>query len=99
MKILGIETSCDETAASIVSEEGVLSDVVWSQKEHVHFGGVVPEIASRAHIEKLVTTVRSALKNANIDKPDAVAATAGPGPWGDTAPCSRDKWSAPAAAP
>ncbi|MGC6508251.1 MAG: tRNA (adenosine(37)-N6)-threonylcarbamoyltransferase complex transferase subunit TsaD [Myxococcota bacterium] len=82
MKILGIETSCDETAASIVSDKGVLSDVIWSQQEHVQFGGVVPEIASRAHIEKLVTTVRSALKKAKIEQPDAVAATAGPGLMG-----------------
>lgn len=79
MNILGIETSCDETAASVVSDAGVLSDVVWSQIEHQRFGGVVPEIASRAHIDKLVTTVRSALKKAKVPKPDGVVATAGPG--------------------
>ena len=82
MNVLGIETSCDETAASIVDESGVRSDVVWSQQEHERFGGVVPEIASRAHIDKLVTTVRSALKKAKIERPDAVAATAGPGLMG-----------------
>lgn len=82
MNILGIETSCDETAASVVCEKSILSDVVWSQTEHEKFGGVVPEIASRAHIEKMVTTVRMALAEANVEKPDGVSVTAGPGLMG-----------------
>jgi N6-L-threonylcarbamoyladenine synthase len=77
--VLGVETSCDETAASIVGPEGVLSDVVYSQGIHAEYGGVVPELAARAHVEKLVTVVRTALAQANLERPDGVAATAGPG--------------------
>ena len=47
MNVLGIETSCDETAAAVVSGDGVLSDVIWSQSIHEDYGGVVPELASR----------------------------------------------------
>ncbi|TNE84383.1 MAG: tRNA (adenosine(37)-N6)-threonylcarbamoyltransferase complex transferase subunit TsaD [Deltaproteobacteria bacterium] len=79
MKVLGIETSCDETAASVVSAAGVLSDVVHSQEVHAEYGGVVPELASRAHVEKIGAVVRAALDKAGIERPDAVAATAGPG--------------------
>ena len=79
MKVLGIETSCDETAASVVSEDGVLSDVIWSQEIHRQFGGVVPELASRAHVEKVVSCTRAALLQARIEKPDLICATAGPG--------------------
>ena len=79
MNVLGIETSCDETAASVVGPDGVRSDVVHTQEIHIAYGGVVPELASRAHADKIVTTVRAALQRAGIDKPDAVAATAGPG--------------------
>ena len=79
MKVLGIETSCDETAAAVVSEKGVLSDVIWSQEIHKQFGGVVPELASRAHVEKVVSCTRAALEKAEIEKPDLICATAGPG--------------------
>lgn len=79
MNVLGIETSCDETAAAVVGPDGVLSDVIYTQQVHVEFGGVVPELAGRAHAEQVVSTVRAALAKANIDKPDAVAATGGPG--------------------
>jgi len=79
MNVLGIETSCDETAASVVGPNGVLSDVVHTQEVHVAYGGVVPELASRAHADKIVTTVRAALERAGIERPDAVAATSGPG--------------------
>jgi N6-L-threonylcarbamoyladenine synthase len=79
MIVLGIETSCDETAASIVGPSGVLSDVVHTQEVHKEYGGVVPELAGRAHAEKIVTTVQAALERAGVDRPDAVAATAGPG--------------------
>jgi len=79
MIVLGIETSCDETAASVVGPDGVLSDVVYTQEVHKDYGGVVPELAGRAHADKIVSTVESALERAGITKPDAVAATAGPG--------------------
>jgi N6-L-threonylcarbamoyladenine synthase len=79
MRVLGIETSCDETAASVVDASGVRSDVVHTQLVHAEFGGVVPEHAARAHAEKLPGVVRAALAEAGINRPDAVAATAGPG--------------------
>ncbi len=85
--ILGIETSCDETAAAVVwrGSDGrgkVLSDIVLSQiEEHAAFGGVVPEIAARAHVEALDGVIRAALRDASktLDDLDAVAVTAGPG--------------------
>lgn len=79
MEVLGIETSCDETAASVVGPQGVRSDVVYSQAVHAAYGGVVPELAARAHTEKVGAVVRAALDRAGLDRPDAVAATAGPG--------------------
>jgi N6-L-threonylcarbamoyladenine synthase len=82
-RILGIETSCDETAAAVVRDgHEVLSSVVSSQVDlHARFGGVVPEIASRAHVELLTPVVARALVEAGIDDDhvDAVAATVGPG--------------------
>ncbi|MDQ3145653.1 MAG: tRNA (adenosine(37)-N6)-threonylcarbamoyltransferase complex transferase subunit TsaD [Actinomycetota bacterium] len=81
--ILGIETSCDETAAAVVVDGAtVLSSVVSSQVDlHARFGGVVPEIASRAHVELLTPVVARAMVEAGIagDDVDAVAATVGPG--------------------
>lgn len=82
MLVLGIESSCDETAAAVVDEnKNLLSSVVFSQPEHVSFGGVVPEIAARAHLEKITSIVTDALSKANIgfSDLDAVAASAGPG--------------------
>lgn len=83
MKVLGIETSCDETAAAVVVDaREVLSSVVSSQVDlHARFGGVVPEIASRAHVELLTPVVAQALVEAGIDDDhvDAVGATVGPG--------------------
>ena len=87
MKVLGIETSCDETAAAVVARgtDGagiVLSDIVLSQtEEHAAFGGVVPEIAARAHVEALDGVIEAALRDADADLTaiDAIAATAGPG--------------------
>src|SRR5437762_10822549 len=81
--VLGIETSCDETAAAVVAD-GVttLSSVVSSQVDlHARFGGVVPEIASRAHVELLTPVVAEALVEAGLDGDgiDAVAVTIGPG--------------------
>ena len=82
MRVLGIESSCDETAAAIVTDDKkLLSSVVFSQSEHEIFGGVVPEIAARAHLQKVGNIVRNALDKAGIDfnDLDAVAASAGPG--------------------
>jgi len=81
--ILGIETSCDETAAAVVmGGNEILSNVVSSQIDiHARFGGVVPEVASRAHLEALIPVVDEAITSAGIDpmRIDAVAATVGPG--------------------
>ena len=84
--ILGIESSCDETAASIVQEENgqikILSNIVSSQFDiHKEFGGVVPELAARAHVEKIDLISEKAISESKIklDEIDAVAATAGPG--------------------
>ena len=83
MLILGIESSCDETAASIVSDEKhILSNIISSQiKNHERFGGVVPEIAARAHMDNIETIIDMALADANVtlDDIDGVAATCGPG--------------------
>ena len=84
--VLGIETSCDETGAGLVrmtaaGPELLGHAVASSQDEHARFGGVVPEIASRAHLEAMVPTVHAAFERAGIDRRqvDAVAVTAGPG--------------------
>ncbi len=81
--ILALETSCDETAASVVmGGNDVLSSIVSSQIEiHARFGGVVPEVASRAHMEALIPVMQSAITEAGVlpSRIDAVAATAGPG--------------------
>ena len=83
MRILGIETSCDETAAAVVSDgTQVASSVVSSQVDlHARYGGVVPEVASRAHVETLMPVVAQALVEAGVNGSDidAVAATVGPG--------------------
>ena len=79
MNVLGIETSCDETAAAVVGAQGVLSDVVHTQEVHAEYGGVVPELASRAHVEKIGVVGRAAIAEAGVGRPDAVAVTAGPG--------------------
>ena len=82
MMILGIETSCDETAAAVYSgEHGLLSNVIASQDEHIPFGGVVPEMASRAHTERILPVIGQALGDANAELVDldAIAVTSGPG--------------------
>ena len=81
MRILGIETSCDETGAAVFEDGRVISNVVLSQTVHSDFGGVVPEVASRAHIKAIVPIVRSALAEADatLGSLDAIAVTAGPG--------------------
>jgi N6-L-threonylcarbamoyladenine synthase len=81
--ILGIETSCDETAAAVVTDHGeIRSNIVASQAElHSAYGGVVPEIASRRHLELISPVIREALDRAgaSLDEIDSVAVTAGPG--------------------
>lgn len=85
MIVMGIESSCDETGVGIVElrPDGTVTlladEVASSVDQHVRFGGVVPEIASRAHLEAIVPTMRRALATAGIVKPDVVAATIGPG--------------------
>lgn len=82
--ILGIESSCDDTAAAVIHNGKVLSNVVASQKIHEEYGGVVPELASRAHQQNIVPVVHQALRKANIDKKQlsAIAFTQGPGLMG-----------------
>jgi N6-L-threonylcarbamoyladenine synthase len=81
--ILGIESSCDDTAAAVVDRDGnVLSSVIASQTHiHSHWGGVYPEFASRAHALVVVPTIERALKEANVEGPDlkAIGVTRGPG--------------------
>ena len=83
--VLAIESSCDETGVGIahLDADGTITlladELASSVEEHARFGGVVPEIASRAHLEALGPTVRRALATAGIDRPDVVAATIGPG--------------------
>ena len=105
--ILGIESSCDETAVSIIEENNnktkILSNIVSSQIDiHKEFGGVVPELAARSHIEKIDLIAKKAIKDSNvkIEDIDAVAATAGPGlivclsvglNFGKTIACSLNK--------
>jgi N6-L-threonylcarbamoyladenine synthase len=83
MRILGIESSCDETAAAVVQDGSIiLSSVVASQMDtHGKYGGVVPELASREHLRAIVPVVRQALEHAHtdIDELDAIAVTSGPG--------------------
>ncbi len=82
MLVLGIESSCDETAAAVVTDKKeLLSSVVYSQQEHKAFGGVVPEVAARAHLDKVDFIVDKALRDANVsfEDLDAIAASAGPG--------------------
>ncbi|MCS4531480.1 tRNA (adenosine(37)-N6)-threonylcarbamoyltransferase complex transferase subunit TsaD [Corynebacterium sp. ES2730-CONJ] len=85
MIVLGIESSCDETGVGIIelgedhSMTILANAVASSMQEHARFGGVVPEIASRAHLEAMQPVMRQALAEAGISRPDAVAATVGPG--------------------
>ena len=81
MLVLGIETSCDETGVAVYStESGLVADALHSQVDlHAVYGGVVPEIASRDHIRRLLPLVQQVLGEAGIDRPDAIAYTAGPG--------------------
>jgi len=79
--ILGIESSCDDTSASILKNNAILSNLIAGQKVHESYGGVVPELASRAHLQNIVPVVDSAIKQAgiSIEDLDAIAFTKGPG--------------------
>lgn len=79
--ILGIESSCDDTSAAVISDGLLLSNVIASQSVHEEYGGVVPELASRAHQQNIVPVVDTAIKRAGISKSDlsAIAFTRGPG--------------------
>jgi N6-L-threonylcarbamoyladenine synthase len=81
VNILAIESSCDETSAAVVQDGTVLSNLIATQKVHEQYGGVVPEMASRAHMQNIVPVVDVALKEAGVDKKDitAVAFTQAPG--------------------
>ncbi|QNL22705.1 tRNA (adenosine(37)-N6)-threonylcarbamoyltransferase complex transferase subunit TsaD [Hyphobacterium sp. CCMP332] len=82
--ILAIESSCDETSASIISNAKVLSNIIADQDVHKRFGGVVPELASRAHLQNIIPVVHQAISVAKIDKTQiqAIAFTRGPGLMG-----------------
>ncbi len=79
--ILGIESSCDDTSAAIIKDNVILSNIIANQDVHNNFGGVVPELASRAHQQNIVPVVETAFKKAGIDKEqiNAIAFTRGPG--------------------
>src|SRR4030065_1251881 len=82
MLILGIETSCDETAAAVVQDgRKILSNIILSQNVHEIYGGVVPELASREHVKTIIPVVEKALKDANCSPQnlDGIAVTYGPG--------------------
>lgn len=81
MNVLGIETSCDETSVAIISDNELKINLISSQDFHKDFGGVVPELSSRAHLQILMPLIKNALSKSNIslDKIDLITATAGPG--------------------
>lgn len=84
INILGIESSCDDTAAAIIQDGVLLSNIISSQKVHESYGGVVPELASRAHQQNIIPVVDEALKKAGISREEitAIAFTRGPGLMG-----------------
>ncbi len=84
MKILGIETSCDETSAAVLDEGHVLSNIISSQIVHQQYGGIVPELASRAHQQMIIPVVEQALKNTDVrlEELNGIAVTYGPGLMG-----------------
>ena len=83
MRVLGLETSCDETAAAVVEDGRILSNIVSSQIHlHRQYKGIVPELASRAHLQKIAPVIEAACAAAGNKKLDAVAYTRGPGLMG-----------------
>jgi N6-L-threonylcarbamoyladenine synthase len=81
MNVLGIETSCDETSVAIISNDKLTANLISSQDFHSKFGGVVPELSSRAHLQIIIPLLKEALKKSNLDlkEIDLICATAGPG--------------------
>ena len=81
MIVLGLESSCDETSVSIIADGVIKSNLISSQDFHIKYGGVVPELSSRAHLQIINPLVKQSLKEANIslEEIDLVCATAGPG--------------------
>jgi len=79
--ILGIESSCDDTSAAVLRGQTLLSNVIASQKVHEQYGGVVPELASRAHLQNVVPVISEAIRQAGITREDidVIAYTRGPG--------------------
>ena len=79
--ILGIESSCDDTSAAVIRDGVILSNVIAGQAVHERYGGVVPELASRAHQQNIIPVVHDALKQAGVSREElsAVAFTRGPG--------------------
>ena len=82
--VLGIESSCDDTSAAVIRNGKILSNVVANQKIHAQYGGVVPELASRAHQQNIVPVVQQALAQAKVNKEqlNAICFTSGPGLMG-----------------
>ena len=81
INILGIETSCDDTSAAVISDGYILSNIIANQKVHEKYGGVVPELASREHMKNIIAVVDIAIKESGIKKADisAISFTNGPG--------------------
>src|SRR3954471_8696379 len=81
INILAIESSCDETSAAVIKDGRVMSNYIANQKVHERYGGVVPELASRAHLQNIVPVVDAALRTANckLQTVDAIAFTQSPG--------------------
>ena len=93
--ILGIESSCDDTSAAVLRGQTLMSNVIASQKVHEQYGGVVPELASRAHLQNVVPVISEAIRQAGITREDidVIAYTRGPGLLGCllyTSPSPRD---------
>ncbi len=81
MNVLGIESSCDETSVAVISNDKLTANLISSQDFHSKYGGVVPELSSRAHLQIVIPLVKDALKKSNLELKDIdlVTATAGPG--------------------
>lgn len=96
--ILGIESSCDDTSAAVIRDGVLLSNVIASQAVHAQYGGVIPELASRAHGQNIVPVIDAALKEAGVTPAeiDGIAVTRGPGLLGSLlvgSPSPRDsRW-------
>ena len=82
--ILGIESSCDDTSAAVLQDNVLLSNIIANQQVHKDYGGVVPELASRAHQQNIIPVIHKALSVAKVDKKslNAIAFTRGPGLMG-----------------